>query len=154
MSRWDREVPFVDGAMQEWVDDYGTPYGQKPTKDRWNNREIVWEKTTEFEAVLKLKSWGRGRSSVRYYFEDVSRPGRSYSMAVAAFYDALQAFNLNNGYMKGRFTFRKQGSNYGLYPVVGKEDNDGKPKVISEEELEAALDKEQADYQAREDGPL
>lgn len=155
-SKWDGEVPFIDGQMQDysdWVPRYGEP---KPTVQRWNNKQIVWEKAQEFAASLKLRSWGRGRSSVRFYFDDLTTPGRGYSMATSAFYESLKAFDLVNGVMKGTFTFRKQGSNFGLYPVIKKEKNDGieacerflsQGKVLTEEEFEAELDREQRRFE-------
>lgn len=43
-----------------------------------------------------------------------------YSMGMASFYDAVNEFGCRNKTICGKWTFRKQGANYGLVPVLEK----------------------------------
>ncbi len=80
-------------------------------------QENSWMKDVElvdnyiFEDTLRYKEYGKGRSSVTFYFE--SDKGDKYTMFISDFDDLLQdrkeVWNLD-----GRFAFRKQGANFGI----------------------------------------
>lgn len=75
-----------------------------------------WREPTVFSATLTLTGFGRGRSSVRFSVD--ASNGEKYSMTTAAFYRAVMTHCTGPGKFKGKWTFRKQGMNYTLWPVV------------------------------------
>lgn len=109
------KIPFVVGKMLEY-----TEYSEGVVSPGAWGSPTEWRENSEFKANLRFSSWGKGRSSARVFVKNVDS-GEHYSFALGAFYDAVIAFGVKpGGHMEGKFTFRKQGSNYGLYPVVEK----------------------------------
>jgi hypothetical protein len=84
---------------------------------RWGAPD-QWRENCVFDAMLTLTGNHRGRSAARFSVRSEYRKER-YSMAMDAFYQAVVEFGVEpGGIIKGTWTFRKQGSNYGLYPVL------------------------------------
>jgi len=64
-----------------------------------------------FEDCLEYVDYGKGRSAVSFYFK--SARGDSYTMFISDFNKLLQDHR-EVWCLDGRWTFRKQGANYGL----------------------------------------
>lgn len=64
-----------------------------------------------FEDCLGYVDYGKGRSAVSFYFKSVK--GDSYTMFISDFNKLLQE-QREVWCLDGRWTFRKQGANYGL----------------------------------------
>lgn len=76
----------------------------------------AWRDNLEFDATLQLTGWSKGRSAVRI---NASFGMEHYSLALGGFYEAMIAWGVSkSGVITGRWNFRKQGANYGLYPVI------------------------------------
>lgn len=98
------EIPFINGAMQEYVWSESAP-------------GLIWRPNSIFAAVLELEGSYRGRSAARVKVKNVEN-GETYSMGFATFYDAVVAFGVADARIAGLWCFRKQGSNYGVSPVT------------------------------------
>lgn len=84
----------------------------------WRVKE--WRDNAEFEAEMVLMDYTRGRSSVTFVFEHIGDSTR-HEMFLSDFWDVLSANLLRDGRVKGRFTYRKHGANYGIYCIKAKE---------------------------------
>jgi hypothetical protein len=77
-----------------------------------------WRDITEFDAELKMVGSYKGRSSVRIRVQNTGI-NESYSFGLSGFYEAVVAFGVSpGGSIRGRWTYRKQGTNYALHPVI------------------------------------
>jgi len=77
-----------------------------------------WRDNYTFEASIQLSGHYRGRSAARVKCKNLDNQ-ETYSFALGAFFEAVTAFGVSpGGKITGKWTFRKQGANYGLYPVV------------------------------------
>ena len=75
-----------------------------------------WRDNIPFRATLQITGTWRGRSAARVGLTSTTC---SYSMGFAAFHLAVKSFGVApGGAITGEWMFRKQGANYGLYPVV------------------------------------
>lgn len=147
-GKWDGEVPFIDGEMQEWIDWQPWHGTEKPTEQRWNRKKIVWEKSNIFAAKLLFTRASKGRSAVRFHFDDLENTGRKYSMTLNAFEQAIKLHGMQGQKISGLWTFKKVGQNYTLTLAKVEGIDDAKEtRVITEEELEAELDKEYREAQ-------
>lgn len=114
-SKYGYRIPFAHqqergAVMLEWTRvEEGTV-----TKD-----VVEWRDNVSFDAIVHLSGHGRGRSSARIYVTDEHSWDR-YSMGIAAFYEAVRVFGVVLGSISGRWTFRKQGQNYTLWPEPGE----------------------------------
>ena len=73
------------------------------------------KKNRVFEDTLYYDSYGRGMSSIKFYFKDSQDV--SYQMFAKDFSELVKNKCIVGG-IKGNWSFRKQGSNYGLTYVV------------------------------------
>lgn len=71
--------------------------------------EIDWRQNEPFDDTLTFKNFGRGRSSVTFYFERSN--GARVTMFVKDFSEALP--HMRKGKLRGTFCFIKRGANYG-----------------------------------------
>jgi hypothetical protein len=102
----DYKIPFAGNTMQEYVQAHMRA-----------SSLLTWRDNTPFEATVKLNGHYRGRSSVRVDVINLSvSPVEKYSMGIAGFYEAVALFGSQSGCIRGKWVFRKQGTNYGLYP--------------------------------------
>lgn len=113
-------IPFVsyaDGRASTMMEYTHSKDGevQRPSASNWQT-PTEWRDNVPFSARVQLTSHGRGRSSVRVYAYN-TRNKEEYSMGLAAFYEAAVKFGVHNGAITGTWCFRKQGSNYTLWPA-------------------------------------
>lgn len=112
------KIPFCkiqkDWHMMEWTD---SPEGVIKTGVGYEGyKPDIWRDNLEFDADVQLTGQYKGRSAARV---TCTWQNESYSMGLSAFYEAVLAFGVKKGgTIKGRWSFRKQGANYGLYPVL------------------------------------
>lgn len=77
-----------------------------------------WRDVGEFDAELLMTGTFKGRSAARVKVTN-TRINESYSLGMVGFFEAVKAFGVDpGGIIRGRWTFRKQGSNYALHPVI------------------------------------
>ena len=110
------KVPFKGRTMLEYTQ-AGAGQVAGDLKYESLDTPTEWREIEPFQATVRLLSHGRGRSSVRVYVSNVKNDER-YSMAIAAFYEAVVAFGSHKGCIEGTWSFRKQGSNYTLWPEI------------------------------------
>ena len=88
-----------------------------------DKRELEHREVYEFESDLEIVDSHRGRSSVRVTVRD-TRNGEHYSMGFSTFFDACKTLTVMKGVIfGGKWTFKKQGSNFGLV-MVGSDVSD------------------------------
>lgn len=75
--------------------------------------DIEWIDNYIFEDTLKVLGSERGRSSVTFILEDSK--GKIYSMFLKDMTDLIMNSKIDNGKICGRWSFKKRGSNYGIY---------------------------------------
>lgn len=103
-------------SMMEWTSATDPDTASSGSRATWLLPD-EWRENSEFYAELVLDGWSKGRSAVRVSVINVLNNER-YSMGLAAFYEAVESYGVSNGTMTGKWTFRKQGANYGLVPMV------------------------------------
>lgn len=86
--------------------------------DGWPVPEVLRDNYV-FKAELELVGHYRGRSAARVNVRNQAN-GEHYSMGFGAFYDAVKACRVQGNRLFGEWTFKKQGSNFGLVPVLEK----------------------------------
>lgn len=69
-----------------------------------------------FEATLKVTGMWRGRSAARFSVKDVDTD-KEYTFTMSGFYEACLRGVKKGGLLSGRWGFRKQGGNWGLWPL-------------------------------------
>jgi hypothetical protein len=109
-KKLDYKIPFCGNTMQRYVGGWRNPAAHL----------LTWRDNHPFEATVKLDGHYRGRSSVRIDVINISTsPLEKYSMGIAGFYEAVALWGVQSGCIRGTWVFRKQGSDYGLYPWEG-----------------------------------
>ncbi len=121
------QIPFSmdDKGKLSMMEYTSTPAGQTRTNlpagtPTWRVGYFPeeWRNVAEFDAELRMTGTHRGRSAARIELDN-AHFHESYSMGLAGFYDAVIAFGVTKGgIIRGRWTFRKQGANYALHPVI------------------------------------
>lgn len=79
--------------------------------DAQDSAYVKWIPNFEFEDEMKFSSFERGRSAAHAIFESLSDQ-RKYQMFLTNLADAIEHFD--KGHLKGKFTFTKKGTNYGV----------------------------------------
>lgn len=106
MTKQAYKIPFTNRLgvtqMLEWVG--------------WGDHEI-WRDNYTFQADLQILSCYRGRSAARIRVKNLENQ-EEYSMGFGAFFDTITNRDVKKGIVSGKWTFKKQGSNYGLVPVL------------------------------------
>ena len=114
--------PFIDGNLQEWSwnnniltdDEIKRAYdGEEITKEfAYNpNKKEVWKPNEEVELTLHYKGYGRGRSSVTFYWLDDD--GHEYPMFIKDV-DELLRQDIGASSIHAIWTYVKRGANYGI----------------------------------------
>ena len=112
--------PFVDGDLQEFsYNDLDDSEREKVyaegilIKDYFHNpsKQEIWKPNEEVELTLHYKSYGRGRSSVTFYWLDDN--GHKYPMFLTDL-DELLKLKVDVSNLHGIFTYVKRGRNYGI----------------------------------------
>lgn len=84
----------------------------------WLESDTEWKEVSEpIELTLKFKDYGRGRSSVVLYFEDVNREGAVYPMFISDFSNAF-AIGILHPITHGSWLVVKKGANYGIQVLL------------------------------------
>ena len=106
--------PFEDGNLLEYVS-YNLDDSER---ERVYNEEtvitrgdIIWKPNTEVELTLHYQGFGRGRSSVTFYWLDDD--GNRYPMFIKDV-DELLKQDLGASSVHAVFTYVKRGANYGI----------------------------------------
>lgn len=115
------QIPFKNNSkgelqMMEWT--YATE-GQVAGSGQGNDWRYpdLWRKNDEFDATVKMVGHHRGRSAARVTVQNLLN-NELYSMGFGSFFEAVETLGVVNGTLRGRWRFKKQGTNYGLV-VVG-----------------------------------
>lgn len=111
--------PFIDGNLQEYSyhnlddDERERVYnGEEVVKGFFgNNSEEVWRPNEEVELTLHYEGYGRGRSSVTFYWTD--EHGHKYPMFIKDV-DELLKQDMGTSSVHAIFTYVKRGANYGI----------------------------------------
>ena len=112
--------PFIDGSLQEYSfhtltdDETERVYnGEEVVKEfSYNpNKKEVWKPNEEIELTLHYKNYGRGRSSVTFYWVDDN--GNQYPMFIKDV-DELLRQDMGTSSVHAIFTYVKRGQNYGI----------------------------------------
>lgn len=77
---------------------------------------ITWKEAFILEGPLEIIAFSRGPSAA--VFELKGPGGASYPVTAEAMVKALRAFPVHKGVIAGRWTFKRQGVNYRLVPVL------------------------------------
>ena len=110
--------PFIDGNLQEYVaydlndSEREQVYnGERVINTLYSNRVIEWRQNEEVELTLHYKEYGRGRSSVTFYWADDN--GHVYPMFIKDM-DELLKQNIGVSNIHAIWTYIKRGANYGI----------------------------------------
>lgn len=95
----DISIPFNDGSQE------GYEYG-------WC--ELVQNHI--FKDTLFYKGFGRGRSSIKFDFEN--KEGKKFEMFASDFSELVSDEDISKG-VTGEWSFVKRGQNYGIVKVIG-----------------------------------
>jgi len=97
---WDRKIPFDKNGNMLGYGSYGVH---------------EWRDNYEFDASLKFTYAGRGRSAVKFHFEDEF--GKQYEMFLQDLSDIIANSIIDKGSISGRLTFCKKGENFGIKKI-------------------------------------
>lgn len=112
--------PFIDGNLQEYS------FNDLDDSERervYNGEEVittagydgakveVWKPNEEVELTLHYKGYGRGRSSVTFYWADDD--GHEFPMFIKDI-DELLKKSIGTSSIHAIFTYVKRGANYGI----------------------------------------
>lgn len=112
-------TPDPIGSMLDWDDPYFTDstglYGW--SKDKGGQYEP--REPFEFNAILKFEGFYRGRSAAGFYL--IGPKGEKYVMRLKEIDNLIKNAEIYKGNVTGRWGFTKQGANYSLTYLGGKE---------------------------------
>jgi len=112
--------PFVDGNLQEYSfhnltdDEIERVYnGEEIAKEYvyYSDKKEIWKPNEEVELTLHYKDYGRGRSSVTFYWVDDN--GHKYPMFLKDV-DELLRQDMGTSSVHAIWTYVKRGQNYGI----------------------------------------
>ena len=112
--------PFIDGNLQEYSShnlndsERERVYnGEEVVREFVYNKDkkVIWKPNEEVELTLHYKDYGRGRSSVTFYWVDDN--GRRYPMFITDM-DELLKQDMGTSNVHAIFTYVKRGQNYGI----------------------------------------
>lgn len=112
--------PFIDGNLQEYSfhnltdDEIERAYnGEEIIKEfaYYSDKKEVWKPNEEVELTLHYKDYGRGRSSVTFYWVDDN--GHKYPMFIKDV-DELLRQDMGTSSVHAIWTYVKRGANYGI----------------------------------------
>ena len=104
-SKGEKWAPFNDvGGLISWVG-----------RDDWVTE---WREVSEpFHAILQVHSYDKGRSSLLFWFRDLTARGRLYPMFMSDYFNCFMAHKFDNTRLAGNFQVVKKGANYGIQLV-------------------------------------
>ncbi len=106
--------PFINGSLQEYSfynlndDEIERIYNGEHIESQDGT---IWKPNEEIYLRLHYDSYGRGRSSVTFYWKDDN--GHRYPMFLTDMNDLLKQ-NVGVSNIYGIFTYVKRGANYGI----------------------------------------
>jgi hypothetical protein len=112
--------PFVDGNLQDYSfnnlsdEEIERAYNGEEVYRTFaydKNKKEIWKPNEEVELTLHYEGFGRGKSSVTFYWADDD--GHGYPMFVKDV-DELLRQNIGASSVRGVFTYVKRGANYGI----------------------------------------
>lgn len=112
--------PFIDGNLQEYSfhsltdDEIERAYnGEEIIKEYayYSDKKEIWKPNEEIELTLHYKDYGRGRSSVTFYWVDDN--GHKYPMFIKDV-DELLRQDMGTSSVHAIWTYVKRGANYGI----------------------------------------
>ena len=112
--------PFVDGNLQEYSfhnltdDEIERVYnGEEIAKEYvyYSDKKEIWKPNEEVELTLHYKDYGRGKSSVTFYWIDDN--GHKYPMFLKDV-DELLRQDMGTSSVHAIWTYVKRGQNYGI----------------------------------------
>lgn len=112
MAKGNYKIPFDQNGNQ--LDYPEASYGYV-NGVLWSKLSLNEVDNFVFEDILTFKNHIRGRSSITFIFER-ALTSTTISMFVSDFSTIVP--QLVDGKVSGKFTFRKQGSNFGCYKIV------------------------------------
>lgn len=80
---------------------------------------VNWKDNYEFDDIMIAESVSRGRSSATFKFIS-ELDGRIYNVFMKDLLEMIKYGEFIDGKIKGKFTFCKRGTNYGLKLVFNK----------------------------------
>ena len=104
--------------MATKIGNYKIPFTQEGNLLGWastRNPNVIWKDNYTFDGEMEIYNVVRGNSSSKFLFKD-NLTGKHYEVFVKCMIDMCK--HMQNGIVKGTFTFVKQGENYGLKLVV------------------------------------
>jgi hypothetical protein len=118
VARWDRTAPFdANGCLMEYPGlSRRCVWSEAYTEYEWEGEWVdpVWRPVEPFRATLTLSGYGRGRSSVTFYWRDEERrdwPMFPSDMAVLV----MQEPSIEMGCVRdGLWVATKAGKNFGI----------------------------------------
>lgn len=84
-----------------------------------NEESVNWKDNYEFDDIMIAESISRGRSSATFKFIS-ELDGRIYNVFMKDVLEMIKYGDFTDGKIKGKFTFCKRGTNYGLKLVFNK----------------------------------
>lgn len=75
--------------------------------------ETIWKENFEFEDTLIITGMSRGRSAANFNLQSTI-DSKNYNLFMTDIVDLIRKVTITNGKIKGRWTFVKRGSNYGV----------------------------------------
>lgn len=101
------QVPFDREGNQLNYGGYGS----------YLDQNVTWVDNFEFEAALTIKDLYKGRSALNFSLVD-ELTGKRYTMFMKDMMDLIAKCTIIKGTVAGTWTFRKQGSNFGIKAVL------------------------------------
>lgn len=84
-----------------------------------NEDTVNWKDNYEFDDIMIAESINRGRSSATFKFMS-ELDGRIYNVFMKDVLEMIKYGEFMDGKIRGKFTFCKRGTNYGLKLVFNK----------------------------------
>lgn len=113
---WDRKAPYDchTGKLQEFATTQRAE-GHYDNAGKWHMGEVIgpiWRDVEAFEATMTLVTYGRGRSSITFYWRD--ERGQEWPMFLT---DAFDLVNEKPIVRSGLWIATKRGQNYAIMPT-------------------------------------
>lgn len=124
-SEWDKNLKkYVDKWQKSpfTLEEVNFERYETPRKKQWSDtiavgecKSVLWVQNYEFDDTLEISTYSRGRSAANFQLES-KITGREYTVFMSNFLEIVM--KMKYGVIEDRFTFVKQGQNYGLRLVT------------------------------------
>ena len=101
--------------MVKKMGDYKIPFNENGNQMHYGRgyRDVVWKDNFKFIDTIKITGTQRGRSAAYFQAESIEN-GKKYTLFISDLLDMLLYTTIEKGVVKGTFTFRKRGENFGI----------------------------------------